>query len=128
MASSIKSFKPLRLSQFVATPKILEKIDIENLNKINNLDSSISLIQENMNKIEETLPRDVTKTWDDLTKQYYVQYTNGSYLCQMWVEDINSIKEKLNLINQYELAGGAYWEKDRETQDIWVLTKEKLSI
>lgn len=38
---------------FVATPKILEKIDIENLNKINNLDSSISLIQENMNKIED---------------------------------------------------------------------------
>lgn len=38
---------------FVATPKILEKIDIENLNKINSLDSSISLIQENMNKIED---------------------------------------------------------------------------
>ncbi len=91
-------------------------------------DGKITSSVINMNKIEETLPRDVTKTWDDLTKQYYVQYTNGSYLCQMWVEDINSIKEKLNLINQYELAGGAYWEKDRETQDIWVLTKEKLSI
>lgn len=38
---------------FVATPKLLEKADITNLNKINTLDSSIKIIQENMNKIED---------------------------------------------------------------------------
>ncbi|MCI8482546.1 MAG: hypothetical protein HFJ27_05840 [Clostridia bacterium] len=29
----------------------------------------------NMNKVNQTLPKDVTKTWDELTKQYYVEYT-----------------------------------------------------
>ena len=38
---------------FVATPKLLEKVDITNLNKVNNLDSSIKTIQENMDKIDE---------------------------------------------------------------------------
>lgn len=38
---------------FVATPKLLEKVDITNLNKVNDLSSSINLIQENMNKIDE---------------------------------------------------------------------------
>lgn len=80
----------------------------------------------NMNKIDQTLPSDASKTWDENTKQYYVEYSNGRYKYQMWIEDVNSIKEKLNLINQYELAGGAFWEKDRETDDIWNIAEEKL--
>ncbi len=38
---------------FVATPKLLEKVDVANLNKVNTLDSSIKTIQDNMNKIDE---------------------------------------------------------------------------
>lgn len=80
----------------------------------------------NMNKIEQTIPKDVAKVWDENTKQNYVEYSNGKYTYQMWIEDEKSIREKLNLINQYELAGGAFWEKDRETQDIWDIAKEVL--
>lgn len=80
----------------------------------------------NMNKVNQTLPSDVIKTWDENTKQYYVEYSSERYKYEMWVEDAKSIEEKLNLINQYELAGGAFWEKDRETDDIWTLAEEKL--
>lgn len=80
----------------------------------------------NMNKINQTLPSDVTRTWNENTKQYYVEYSSERYKYEMWVEDAKSIEEKLNLINQYELAGGAFWEKDRETDDIWTLAEEKL--
>lgn len=38
---------------FVATPKVLSRVDITNLNKVNNLDSSIKTIQENMNKLDD---------------------------------------------------------------------------
>lgn len=89
-------------------------------------DGKITSSVINMNNINQTLPGDITKTWDEITKQYYVEYTIGRYQYQMWVEDVNSIREKLNLISQYELAGGAFWEKDRETQDIWELAEEKL--
>ncbi len=82
----------------------------------------------NMNKIEEKLPKDVTKVWDEQLKQNYVEYTEGNTKYQIWLEDEKSIKEKLTLINKYNLAGGAYWEKDRETEGIWGLTKDMLGL
>ena len=44
----------------------------------------------------------------------------------MWIEDTDSIRAKIDLINQYELAGSAFWEKDRENEEIWNLVEEKL--
>ncbi len=84
----------------------------------------------NMNQINEKIPseNDVERVWDEDKKQYYVEYATERYKFQMWLEDARSIREKLNLINQYELAGGAFWEKDRETDDIWNITKEVLNI
>lgn len=80
----------------------------------------------NMNQIDNKLPGNVEKVWDENTKQYYVEYEANGVKYQMWIEDEKSIEEKLNLINQYELAGGAFWEKDRETENIWTLAEEKL--
>lgn len=80
----------------------------------------------NMNKVNEKIPSDVEKKWDEELKQYYVEYSDNSYKYQMWIEDAKSIQAKLNLIKKYNLAGGAYWEKDRETEDIWAITKEAL--
>lgn len=80
----------------------------------------------NMNKVEQSLPTDSSKNWDELTKQYYVEYTKESDKYQMWIEDTESIRAKIDLINQYELAGSAFWEKDRENEDIWNLVEEKL--
>lgn len=82
----------------------------------------------NMNQIDTRIPSDVERTWNDNTKQYYVEYDLENYKYQMWIEDETSIREKLNLINQYELAGAAFWEKDRETENIWNVTKEVLNI
>jgi len=39
-----------------------------------------------------------------------------------------TLQEKLNLINKYNLSGGAFWEKDRETSNIWKITKETQNI
>lgn len=80
----------------------------------------------NMNQIDNKLPGNVEKVWDENTKQYYVEYETNGVKYQMWIENEKSIEEKLNLINQYELAGGAFWEKDRETENIWTLAEEKL--
>ena len=33
-------------------------------------------------------------------------------------------KEKLMLAREYDLAGVAFWEKDRETEDVWSLVNE----
>ena len=82
----------------------------------------------NMKQIDSKLPNDVQRTWDEEKRQYYTEYESGKYKYQMWIEDEKSIREKLNLINQYELAGGAFWAKDRETDNIWNIAKEVLGI
>ncbi len=80
----------------------------------------------NMEDIEEILPDDVQKTWDDELKQYYVEYQDGSNIRKMWIEDVESLKEKVSLVNEDDLAGVASWQYGMETDDVWQMLKEEL--
>lgn len=60
-------------------------------------------------------------TWNETTKQDYLEYTQGKNTYKMWIENMNSIKEKLNLVIEKDLAGVAFWEKDREANEVWNL-------
>ena len=44
------------------------------------------------------------------------------------MEEEKSIRAKLDLIDEYQLAGAAYWEKDREPDSIWNVIAEELGI
>ena len=80
----------------------------------------------NMEDIEEVLPDDVQKTWDDELKQYYVEYQDGEYTRKMWIEDVESLKAKVSLVNENDLAGVASWQYGMETEDVWPMLKEEL--
>ena len=80
----------------------------------------------NMNSVDEVLPDDVERNWDDTLKQYYVEYTEGNAIKKMWIEDLESIKEKVSLVSQYDLGGVASWEMDRESEGTWEIIKEAL--
>ena len=73
----------------------------------------------NIKDVESTLPRDIQKKWDEELKQNYVEYTDGSATYKMWIEDEKSITEKIGLAKKYDLAGIAFWEKDREYDGFW---------
>lgn len=75
-----------------------------------------------------TIPDGVEKTWDENTKQYYIEYEQNGTTYKMWIEDEESLKAKLNLVNQYDLAGGAFWSKDRESNTVWEIIADKLNI
>ena len=75
-----------------------------------------------------TIPNGVEKTWDENTKQYYIEYEQNGTTYKMWIEDEESLKAKLNLVNQYDLAGGAFWSKDRESNTVWGIIADKLNI
>ena len=79
-----------------------------------------------MKDIENTIPSDVERKWDDKLKQYYVEYKDGNNTNKMWIEDLKSLKEKLGLISEYQLGGLASWEKGMETDDVWNLFKDAL--
>ena len=81
-----------------------------------------------MEDIEEVIPENVTKTWDDNLKQYYVEFVEDGITNKMWIEDAESIKAKLSLVSEYNLAGAAYWTKDREPASIWPVISEALGV
>ncbi len=80
----------------------------------------------NMKDIETVLPDDVQRTWDDELKQYYVEYQDGENTRKMWIEDVESLKAKVSLVNEEKLAGVASWQKGMETDDVWSMLKEEL--
>ena len=92
-------------------------------------DSSGNVVKQttvSLKNIDKVIPSDVQKTWDDNLKQYYVEYQDGSYTKKMWIEDEKSLKEKIDLIKNNNLAGVASWEKGMETDNFWTFLKESL--
>lgn len=82
----------------------------------------------NMNKIQNIVPENASKTWDNDLKQYYIEFEKDGITYKIWAEDEESIKAKLSLIDEYNLAGAAYWMKDMETDSIWSVISEELGI
>ena len=80
-----------------------------------------------MNEIEETIPSDVERKWDDELKQNYVEYTEDGETKKMWIEDIDSLKEKISLIKEYDLGGIAAWELGMESDGVWQMINQELS-
>ena len=80
-----------------------------------------------MNEIDESIPSDAERKWDDDLKQNYVEYVDGNLTKKIWIEDIDSLKEKVSLINKYKLGGVAAWELGMETDDVWSMIKQELS-
>lgn len=89
-------------------------------------ESNGTLTSSVVNMRSVTIPDGVEKTWDENTKQYYIEYERNGATYKMWIEDEESLKAKMDLINQYELAGGAFWSKDRESNTIWSIVAEEL--
>ncbi len=80
-----------------------------------------------MNKIENVIPDDVEKQWKDDVKQNYVEYKEGENTKKMWIEDVESLKAKMSLIKENNLAGVASWQKGMETDDVWEMMNNELN-
>lgn len=79
-------------------------------------------------KLEEIIPSNATKTWDDNLKQYVAEYTRNGVSYKAWLEDEKSLEAKLSLVSEYNLAGAAYWRKDFEPDSIWNMISSKLGV
>ncbi len=124
----------LSLNKFLTTEEIEpEKIilAVPLYTRLWTTDSSGELVSNPtvaMNDIDSTIPEDAQRQWDDELKQNYVEYTDGSNKKQMWIEDIDSLKAKVGLIKENNLAGVASWVKDMETEEFWQMLKQELEL
>lgn len=79
-----------------------------------------------MKKLDTVIPEDVEAKWDEDLKQHYVEYMDDDNKKQIWIEDKESLKAKISLITENNLAGVGSWAKDMETDDVWKLIKSEL--
>lgn len=89
-------------------------------------DGDISSKVVPMKDVEEKIPEGVIKTWDDDLKQNYVEWSDNGATYKMWIEDEASIREKLKLAKNYQLAGVSFWSKGRESESIWSVIKQEV--
>lgn len=62
---------------------------------------------------------EIEPTWDETTRQYYIELEYEGSIYQMWMEEERSIEEKMKLIKDYDLAGVASWRLGYERAGIW---------
>ncbi len=66
----------------------------------------------------------ITTTWDETTCQNYGEYQSGDSYYQVWMEDEESIRVKLNIMNKYGIAGVAEWQLAFASESIWDVIAE----
>ncbi len=73
-------------------------------------------MQDIQNFISE---HNMSVNWNAEAGQNYAETTEGDKLIQIWVEDSQSIKQKLDVMTANKLAGVAEWRLQFETADVW---------
>ncbi len=62
--------------------------------------------------------------WDEEWGQYYGENTVDGVSYEIWMEETESLREKLAVMNQYDIAGVAQWKLGLETDDVWAVIEE----
>ena len=80
----------------------------------------------NMNNVNNFIKGKGEKTWDETTRQNYLEYKQGNNTVKMWIEDLQSIREKISFAREKSLAGVAFWSKDMEEEALWDMVNEMI--
>ncbi|CAM3945750.1 glycosyl hydrolase family 18 protein [Paenibacillus alkaliterrae] len=67
--------------------------------------------------------RGLTKKWDSVSRQNYVEFTDTAGRHRLWVEDRISMAARWSLVKKYSLAGISAWAIGQESADIWSVFK-----
>ncbi len=59
--------------------------------------------------------------WDETTCQNYLEWNSSAGLKQVWLEDAESIRVKLNVMTSNEIGGVAVWRLGYGTAAVWEL-------
>ena len=84
--------------------------------------SSEALTMTKANNVLES--RDITAEWNEATRQNYAQYEEGGITYKIWLEDETSMKQRLELISNAQVAGVAAWRLGYEVEETWPMIKQ----
>ncbi len=69
----------------------------------------------------------VNVVWDEQTGQNYAEAKQVDGTAKVWIEDAQSLSEKMNAVTEAGCAGVAEWKLGLETQDIWQVISDHLA-
>lgn len=64
--------------------------------------------------------------FDESTGQNYAEYEKDSKRYRIWIEDEISMRSRIKLVHEYNLAGVASWRRGFEEPHIWEVISEEL--
>lgn len=80
-----------------------------------------------MKRIEDILEKKEAEVkWDDDSKQDYSEYIDGNSTYKVWLENENSLKQRIDLVKKYKIKGLASWRKGFERKEMWNVIRETL--
>ncbi|RKI40647.1 glycosyl hydrolase family 18 [bacterium D16-51] len=62
--------------------------------------------------------------WDDKTEMNYLEYKEGKTVHKIWIEDINSLKVKMEEVSKHKVAGVAFWKAGLEDSSVWDMVQK----
>ena len=67
-------------------------------------------------------------SFDESAGQQYAQWTDEEgRLCQIWLEDEDSVRERASMISEYGLGGIAAWVLGNEEDFVWEIISEEIA-
>ena len=70
---------------------------------------------------------DMETKWDEAAGQNYARAEKNGVVYEMWLEDIDAVLAKINVMKKYDLGGVAAWRLGYESQGIWDIIKAYIS-
>lgn len=81
-----------------------------------------------MDQAQQTIAENNVETyWDKTTSQNYGKYDIDNSTYQIWLEDVQSVAEKVKLVSKYDLAGVSAWKLGFENNGIWQVISDNLN-
>lgn len=75
-----------------------------------------------LNNTESFLSRvNITPEWDETTCQNYAEWSSGNVTYKIWLEDMESLRVKLNVMSTNNIGGVAVWQLGYGTPAVWEL-------
>lgn len=104
------------------TPKTEEELAAEAGTEAASYPNKISSEALGMDEAQEALTNaGVQAQWDDNTRQNYAEWEADGGTYKIWLEDNQSLEEKLKVISDNDLAGVAEWRLGWENASVWDL-------
>lgn len=104
------------------TPKTEEELAAEAGTEAASYPNKISSEALGMDEAQEALTNAGGQAqWDDNTRQNYAEWEADGGTYKIWLEDNQSLEEKLKVISDNDLAGVAEWRLGWENASVWDL-------